>query len=287
MAKPEFTMKTSENRSVSVSRALDMLRASEYEVAVTDFYSPGEIMEIYAELCTVAGGAQRCFFWGGAVGAERRAAVFLPEWYMPDDAPKHSMPNDAERCAFFAAYLEEHPEIADEIPIRTLSVKGSSFRELGHRDYMGSILSLGIDRSVVGDIAVVSPSEAVVFVSSRIAPYIESELTKIGRDGVSVTDAKTDPVWEIPRRFCDMPVVVSSPRLDGIVKAITGKSREDAADLVRSGLVELSYAVTDNVSAEVKEGDVISVRGYGKFLVGAVTGETKSGRLRINCRKYM
>ena len=281
-------MKTSENKSINVSRAAEKLRASEYAVAVTDFYSPGEIMEIYSELCGAAdNGIGRCFFWGGCRGAERRAAVFLPEWYMPEDAPRHSLPNDAERCSFFASYLTERPEIAEEIPITALKITGSSFKELSHRDYMGSILSLGIDRSVVGDIAVVSPCEAVVFVSSRIAPFIESSLDKIGRDGVTVTEAPNNYLWEIPRRFEEIPLTVSSPRLDGIVKAITGKSREDAAEAVRGGLVELSYAVTDNVSAEVKPGDIISIRGYGKFVIGDVTGETKSGRLKIGCRKYV
>ena len=281
-------MKTTDNKNVSIARAAEKLRAADYSVAVTDFFSPGEIMEIYSELCGAPdNGIARCFFWGGCRGAERRAAVFLPDWYMPESAPRHSLPNDSERCSAFAEWLTEHPEIAEEIPITALSIKGSSFRELTHRDYMGSILALGIDRSVIGDIAVVSPSEAIVFVCDRIAPYITSELTKIGRDGVTVSKADIDFTWEVPRRFTPLPLVVSSPRLDGIVKAITGLSREDSADMVRAGLVELSYRQTDNVSAEVKEGDVVSVRGYGKYVIGAVTGETKSGRLRIDCKKYV
>ena len=281
-------MKNNDNSNICVSRALEKLRASEHSVAVTDFFSPGEIMEIYSELCgTNDNGIARCFFWGGCRGAERRTAVFLPEWYMPDSAPRHSMPNDTDRCDFFAEYLTSHPEIAEEIPITALRIKGSSFRELTHRDCMGAILALGIGRSVIGDIAVISPSESVVFVSDRIAPFITAELTKIGRDGVAVSRLEPDYLWEIPRKFAAVPIVVSSPRLDGIVKAITGRSREDSADMVRAGLVELSYRQTENVSAEVKEGDVISVRGYGKYVIGRVTGETKSGRLRIDCKKYM
>ena len=280
-------MKNSDSRSSAVPRALELLRASEYAVTVTDFLSPGEQVEIYKELCVPTLTPTGCFFWGGCRGVERCTAVFLPEWYLPADAPSHAMPSDKERTDFFSSYLKDHPEISAEIPITAVKVTGSGFRELSHRDYMGSILSLGVNRSVVGDIAVVSETEAVVFVADRIADYIVSSLTKIGRDGVKAEITEIDPEWDIPRRYADMPLVVSSPRLDGIVKAITGQSRETCAEMVRAGLVELSYTATDNVSAEVKAGDIVSVRGYGKYLIGDTFGETKSGRLKIECKKYL
>lgn len=274
--------------SMIVSRAMELWRASEYETASTDFLTPAEKLEIYNELnARIGSGMSRCFFWGGCRGAERSVTVFLPEWYALPDAPAHRMPLDEERTDAFAAYLTENPHIRGEIPVTALSVKGSGFRELGHRDFMGGILSLGVDRSVIGDIAVLSPSEALVFVSKRIAPFLVSELSKIGRDGVRCEEVDIPPDFVLPRRFEEIPVIVSSPRLDGVVKALCGKSREAAAEMVRAGLCELNYAVTDDVSKELAEGDILSVRGYGKFVVGAVTGSTKSGRLRMACRKYL
>ena len=56
---------------------------------------------------------------------------------------------------------------------------------------------------------------------------------------------------------------------------------------MRSGLVELEYRQTDNVSAEVKEGMILSVRGFGKYVIGQTSGTTKSGRIRISCKKYI
>lgn len=281
-------MKNNSNKSPTVSHTMEKMRASEYAVSSTNFLSPGEIAEIYRELCGASDdGLSGCFFWGGCRGAERRAAVFLPEWYLPDGAPRHSLPSDVERTDFFAEYLAAHDEILNEISIAALRITGSRFRALSHRDYMGSILSLGVDRTVVGDIAPVSDHEAVVFVADRIAPFLCDELKKIGRDGVTVTREKIAPTWEIPRKFVPISVIVASPRLDGVVKAITNTSREDAAAMVRSGLVELSYVQTDDTSAQVKNGDIISIRGHGKFVIGAVTGETKSGRLKIDCKKYM
>lgn len=281
-------MKNNENQSPLVSRALEKYRTSDYSVAVTDFFSPGDRMEIFKELCTVSpDAAGRCFFWGGARGAERCTAVFLPDWYMPDTVPPHRMPNDEDRTVFFSSYLKAHSEILTEIPVKAVKISGSGFTKLSHRDYMGSVLALGIDRSVIGDIIPVSDSEAIVFVSDRIAPYITSELTKIGRDGVKAAVTGTDPEWTVPRKYELLSITVSSPRLDGIVKAITGLSREDSAELVRNGMVELSYAATLNVSKDVNDGDIVSVRGYGKYLIGKITGETKSGRLKIECRKYI
>ena len=276
------------NTDMSVSRAAEMYRESEYAVAVTDFLSPGEKAEIYHELVArIGNGISRCFFWGGCRGAERCAAVFLPEWYLPVSAPVHKMVADTERVDAFAAFLETNEDLRDQIPIRALKIRGSGFKNLTHRDFMGGILSLGIDRSVIGDIAVTSESEALVMVHEKIAPFLLTELKKIGRDAVKVEEWDIAPPFEIPRQYADEPIVVSSPRLDGVVKALTGKSRELAAEMVRSGLVELEYKQTDNVSAEVREGMILSIRGFGKYVIGHTSGTTKSGRIRISCKKYI
>ena len=197
------------------------------------------------------------------------------------------MPLDEERTETFARLLAENPALLEELPIAALRVRGSGFRDLGHRDFMGGILSLGVDRSVIGDIAVLSSSEARVFVHRKIAPFLVSELTKIGRDAVKTEEIPADPLFLIPRRFEEIAAVVSSPRLDGMVKALTGKSREAAAELVRAGMAEVNYAVVPDVSKELASGDILSVRGWGKCVIGEISGTTKSGRLRIVCRKYV
>ena len=268
---------------------MDRFRESEYAIAVTDFMTPAEIAEVYSNLITRSGsGISRCFFWGGCRGAERCTAVFLPEWYLPEtDAPRHALPLDTARRDAFAAHLCANPEMSAEIPIRAIRIRGSGFRELPHRDFMGGILSLGIERSTIGDIAVISEAEALVFALDKIAPYIVSELHKIGRDGVRAEIFDLSPDYELPRRYETMEIAVSSARLDGVVRALTGKSREAAADMIRAGLVELRYIPTENISAEVKEGDILSVRGFGKYVIGETDGQTRSGQLKIRCRKYI
>lgn len=272
--------------SVAVSQALEKMREAEYAVTCTDFLTPGERAEVYAELLR-RGGADSCFFWGGCVGCERCAAVFLPEWYLIENAPAHKLPIDSERCAVFSKFLTENPNVAAELPICALRVKGSGFKNLTHRDFMGGILSLGVDRSVIGDIAVISECEAMVFVHEKIKNYLLDSLVKIGRDGVKTEEVSVSPEYVIPRAYESIEAVVASPRLDAVVKAVTGKSRETAAEMVREGLAELNYRQNYNVSAEVKDGDVLSVRGYGKFLVGEIAGQTKSGRIKLKLQKYI
>ena len=278
------------NNDISIisARLAELYRESEYAVGVSDFLSPGEIVSSYRELTArIGSGVSGCFFWGGCRGAERCSAIFLPEWYMPQGAPEHRMPLDAERSEFFAQYLSRFSELMEEIPIKAIKIKGSGFRVLTHRDFMGSILSLGVSRGVIGDIYVRSESEAIVMVQARIAEYICSELKKIGRDGVKCEICPLDPMFIMEREFDESVALMSSLRLDCAVKALTGMSREDAADAVRSGLAELSYSVTTDVSADVEAGDVLSVRGYGKYIIGETVGKSSSGRLKVKIKKYV
>ncbi len=288
-------MELTKEEELLCARAAELAENGSFMVAVTPFFTPRERMAVHDYLCR-SGQMGSCFWWGGYPGAERACGVFVPDWYLPEEVPSvtggYAGAFDETRNTFFAGLLQENPSLAEEIPLCALSVKGSGFASLTHRDYMGGILSLGIERDVIGDIVVRGgteenpAAEAVVFAAEKICAYLEESLTQIGRDAVT-TKRILHPAGEaLPRRYEAVSVTVSSPRLDGIVKAITGMSREDAAEFVRRGLAELNYHPAQ-VDKTVCPGDTLSLRGYGKYRIDTTDTETRRGRIRVTGRKYI
>ena len=191
--------------------------------------------------------------------------------------------DEAERV--MAAFLPNEWEEAD-FPLCAIEIKNIGKKELGHRDYMGSILSLGITRELVGDI-VTTDTGAFVFVCEEIADFIMQNLTKVASSGVRLTLCENTEDISIERNFKETSATVSSMRLDCIVSAALGKSRSASADLISQGLVQVNYDTTKNVSHTVKDSDIISVRGFGKMIVNTDLYLTKKGRIHINIRKYI
>ncbi len=175
------------------------------------------------------------------------------------------------------------PESGEEsFPIYSLTFTFRSADSLSHRDFLGSFLSLGINREQIGDI-LTADGYAIVF-CTKTAYSLISELTKIGKTGVAVNEGITRAVPEV--RFTEQSVVVASLRADCVVSAVSGLSREKSADYIKSGHFMLNYEVCTNVSKLLADRDIITLRGYGKFVLASGGTETKKGRLRIELKKY-
>lgn len=168
----------------------------------------------------------------------------------------------------------------------SLSVTGSGFVKLGHRDWLGAALNLGIERSALGDIAVTSDKSCVIACTARIAPLLSDELVRVARDTVK-TELFADSDFTTVREFEKSDITVSSMRFDCIVKALCRVSREEAQRLVSSGLCTLEWRECTEVSRTVAEGEAVSVRGFGKFMIDKITGSTKKDRIRLSVKKYV
>lgn len=190
---------------------------------------------------------------------------------------------NSERCVLGVSsngeYIEDY-----YYPVCGISFTYKKEYSLGHRDFLGSLMSLGIKREAVGDI-ITGEGETVVFVKSELKDYIITQISKIGRVGVAVKEW-SDGFLPQNSDFENVVLTVSSARLDNIVSAVLSLGREKSAEQIRQGKVFVNSAETDNVSSILKEGDKISVRGYGKFLLEGFSGLTKKGRLKINIKKY-
>lgn len=239
------------------ARAEDALRIAEarYCVETVGFLNPRQRTLITKELRPLP--EVSIEFFGGYPEAERTLLICKPEYvdFIPDDI------------------------------ISVIHITGRELKSLTHRDFLGSLMGLGIVRENIGDI-VVGNGEAFIFVKNRIADYIIQNLTKIGRHGVHCSLCKCSEATLPPPSVREIHGTVSSMRLDAVLAFAAGISRSRAAELIAQGLVAVNFNITASVSANIGEGDLISARGIGRIKIGGISGPTRKGRLGITAFKY-
>lgn len=157
-------------------------------------------------------------------------------------------------------------------------------QKLTHRDVLGSVMSLGIKREMLGDI-LINNSEAYLFCLTQISEYIKDNISRI-----SHTSVKAEIVSQIPDGIISEPesreIIVSSLRLDAIISTVYKLSRSEASKLFSNGRVFVNSKLTENSSHKVRDNDIISVRGYGRFVFENQVRTTKKERLIISVKIY-
>ncbi|MBP3379829.1 MAG: RNA-binding protein [Ruminococcus sp.] len=209
----------------------------------------------------LAGGGLRYGFFGGFPDARRKLLGIYPDYFAD--------------C------------IGESIPIKCLTFTFRREDKLSHRDFLGSFMALQLKRETVGDVAV-AEGMAQAAVTDIAAKDIMSSITKIGRVGVKVTDSRPfELTLEGTAKFKETGGTVASMRLDCVAALAANISREKAALLIRSEKINVNHFTVTSVSHELKEGDVLSVRGCGRFLISGINGVTKKNRIHIILKKYI
>lgn len=193
----------------------------------------------------------------------------------------------AQRCMVRFGSQEELG-YEQEYPMSLLhigSLSGKFAEALSHRDYLGSLMNLGIERNLIGDILVMD-KEAYVFVKDAIGPFLMQEWTKVRHTWIEVTEVPIrefsyTPSFEEIRGFC------SSFRVDVMVAFFCKTSRKESADLIKGQKVFVNSCLIESNSVVLKVGDVLSVRGFGKAIFEEVGGQSKKGRCMITMKKYI
>ncbi len=173
-------------------------------------------------------------------------------------------------------------------PIITLKIapKAIKFAEkLTHRDYLGSLLGLGIERSKIGDILLFD-KYTVVFVHEQISGYILQHFTKVRNTFVEVSIMEDEDITFKPE-FIDVKGTVASIRLDSILALVLKESRSKLIRLIEGGKVFVNGKLITTNGYKLQEGDLISVRGFGKFQYDQLLSTTKKERLYINIKKFV
>ena len=191
---------------------------------------------------------------------------------------------EAERTLLgvFPSFLEPETDVFPLVPL------GFRFREqaaLSHRDFLGTLLSCGIRRDKLGDI-LCGKGVAVVFVREEMAPYLCEQVTRVGGERVEAA-YPFEGILPVAHAFQERADTVASPRLDAVLRVGIGCSREEASRRIAAGMVMVNHRLCESVSTEVREGDLLSVRGEGRFLLEKIGPPTKKGRLFVKVKRYI
>ncbi len=192
--------------------------------------------------------------------------------------------DDAERTV--AVFLPDYARLEDDNPLALLRIIQDGYKELSHRDYLGSLTGLGIKREMIGDI-LVRRDGADVIVLKKMADFLLLHYEKAGRVNLKV-EIKPIEYLIIPEaRFEEKRDTVASLRLDNVIASAFSLSRSSAAESINDGIVFINGLQCEKTDHLVKEGDKLVVRGKGKALLEIVGGVTRKDRTVIVIKKYL
>lgn len=208
---------------------------------------------------TIKSACENVTFWGGADFAERKIARFGSEKDI--------------------GYSEDFP-----LKIIKITLLGGKFcAPITHRDVLGAVMSLGVERDKVGDIFVADCAYVIVY--DTVAEHVLQQLTSVGRNNV-----KAEIAAFVDESFAskteEKSVSAQSNRIDAVVCKLFGIPREKAAELTEQGRLFIDGAPCAKCSRPLKTGETVSVRGFGKFKFIGENGKSKKGKTYFTVELY-
>ena len=239
-------------------RFRELAKKGENYFTFTDFLGLSEQSVLKSALSDFP---QSYTLFGGALGCERVMARF-------------GSPSEL-------GYEENFP-----IRIIEISPKSEKFAErLTHRDYLGAILNLGIERDILGDI-IIREYKAYLFIKEDMLDFVTGSLTRIRHTEVVLKEATELPEGELFRTK-RIKIQANGERVDAVVAKVFSLSREDSSLLFKRGLVFINGAECLSVSKALHPSDIVSVRGYGRFIYCGYESLSKKGKLNIDIDLYI
>ncbi|MGP1584891.1 MAG: RNA-binding protein [Schwartzia sp. (in: firmicutes)] len=198
-------------------------------------------------------------FDGGYLGAERQRAAFCHE----DFGGRPDFAIAAVRAAW-----------------------SGDFVRLTHRDVLGALMGLGVERDTIGDI-LVSAGSAKLLADKKMAAFLVEHLTSIGAASVEAALDDLENIASREERTKDIRATVASLRVDAVAAAGFGMSRSRAAADIDADKLKLNWQSVKNAAQSLKAGDVLSMRGRGRVEVVEIGGQTKKGRTGVLLRRFL
>ena len=246
-----------------LGRALDKLELAQKRsvLSYTQFLSPGERAAV-EELLSACGHPRHMMF-GGFPGAERCICIFLPDWQDED-----GVLNDPEG------------------PVAALEAVFHTDAKLSHRDFLGSLMGLGITREKLGDI-LVDQGRAQLLLLRETLPILLSQWESAGRWKLKLREIPLHELQVKPPQVKTLRDTVAALRLDAVCASGFSTSRGRAVEFISAGRVSLNHRECTKADRTVAQGDVISCRGLGKCVVREVLGQSKKGRTMIVIDRFI
>lgn len=183
------------------------------------------------------------------------------------------------KVVFIYPFYMEYEDI--ENSLRFVQVEGNfKFKSISHKDYLGSILNLGIKREKIGDI-IIHEDFCQVIVSNDICDFILMNLEKVARNNVNVKEIRREELKYSPSNYREVSFTVSSARLDCVISSLYNISRAESSKLINSEKVNVNYEKITSCSKEIKSEDLISVRGKGRSQIIDISSITKKGKIKV------
>lgn len=249
------TSNDDEKRIISMTDDLVRLSQRRYEPCYSDFLSESEQLIAQRRLSFL--GERDFIFWGGYENAARAVLCVCPEYAEPD---------------------------ISDFPFEALHLRFRRQAQLTHRDFLGALMSLGIKRGAVGDI-VIGQGAASFFLKKELVPFVSGQIEKVGREGVEFCEKGVD-LDSVSQQFEEYVRTVSSLRLDAVLSECTNQSRAKSQQTVKSGLTAVNAQLVCDCDHKISDGDKISARGFGKFIIRCDGSLSKKGKYKITILKY-
>ena len=237
---------------------------------------------MFAHIFDMAETSQKrgCSMYGDFLSENSISTLLIRKSFLPMEPVLFGGTEDSERQ--MVAFIDEYDDA--DFPIGAVRVTSPALKNLSHRDFLGSVLGLGIKREKCGDI-IICDDVCYIILHRDIASFVASELVKVGRVGVKCTECALSDIILPEKSFTPISGTVASLRLDAVVSHFAGKGRSRAAELISAGFVFVNGILCEKNDMHLADGDTISVRGCGKATL-EVSGKSKKDRIFITLHKY-
>lgn len=204
--------------------------------------------------------------YGGFNEAERKMYIFYPEKFNEQVVEKN---------------------LSSIVQIIRIELPDDLIGKYTHRDYLGAVMKLGVKREKVGDI-IVENNGADIIINKEITKFLEqnlSELTRFSKSTITVEDIQNLRNVEVKKE--EIEIIVASLRLDNVASELSRCSRSKIIEIMNTERVFVNFQVETKKTKQIKEGDMITIRGKGRFFIKEIIGQTRSGRTILKVEKFV